>query len=64
MIRKTCRGCIYHRQVGGSNRGEYICHYMIDTGRKRNSPADQCDKKKIQEVRREKRTGNTQTGSL
>lgn len=47
MIRGTCKGCIYHRQVGGANRGEYICHYMLDTGKKRGCPAGRCNKKKL-----------------
>lgn len=44
--RKTCKGCKYLRSAAnaGGEGGEQICHYLIDTGKKRGCPAGKCDK--------------------
>lgn len=37
--------CMYCRIAGAGSDGSCkVCHYMLDTGEKRNCPADQCDK--------------------
>lgn len=41
--RDSCRGCIYYRFFSW-DKGNKGCHYMLDTGKKRNCPADNCDK--------------------
>ena len=40
------RDCIYCRDVGsgGAHSSYILCHYMLDTGEKRDCPADKCDK--------------------
>ena len=36
---KKCRGCYYRRLFYG---GYTACHYMIDTGKPRGCPPEQC----------------------
>ena len=40
---ESCKGCVYWRNIGGDIR---VCHYMLDTGEKRESPAANCNKRK------------------
>ena len=42
--RTSCKGSLYRRPIG-SNLHYTICHYLLDTGRPRGCPVDQCDKK-------------------
>jgi len=43
--RKTCKGCVYLKPLGGMGRtNEQGCHYCYITGNPRGCPADQCDK--------------------
>ncbi len=44
MIRASCVGCIYHRQLGDAET--WGCHYLLDTGELRGCPAHTCTKKK------------------
>lgn len=45
--RKSCRGCIYHKQL--SNEGIRYCDYLCMTGTPRGCPAAKC-------LRKEKKT--------
>lgn len=42
-FRKRCSGCKHHLQMFANPRIR-ICGYMLDTGEKRNCPAEFCDK--------------------
>lgn len=42
--RRSCKGCIYRRPLG-SHPSFTLCHYLIDTGRVRGCPAENCSKK-------------------
>lgn len=44
MSRASCRGCIYYRHLSAAAGGKG-CHYMLDTGKKRDCSADNCDKR-------------------
>ena len=52
MIRKTCKGCIYHRTLSRADRCNWACRYMYDTGKKRGCPASDCTKKKLGKKKR------------
>ncbi|MCD7730293.1 MAG: helix-turn-helix domain-containing protein [Oscillospiraceae bacterium] len=45
--RASCKGCIYHRSLSGTEHGGCGkgCHYALDTGELRECPAENCNKK-------------------
>lgn len=45
--RKSCRGCVYRRPIGGGKDNYKVCHYLHDTGKPRGCPADHCNKKTV-----------------
>nr|DAR48827.1 MAG TPA: hypothetical protein [Caudoviricetes sp.] len=58
MSRKSCEDCIYYRSISDTYPTSMkVCHYMLDTGKQRNSPPESCTKKvKIKEkLKRRKR---------
>ena len=42
VSRKTCRGCIYYRTIGGTWRA---CHDLHDTGEPRGCPIKGCTRR-------------------
>lgn len=46
---KNCKGCIYRRSLRSNNTGQTVCNYLLDTGKVRGCPADNCDKKLTEE---------------
>ena len=48
MSRKNCEGCIYYRHIADSNsRTPWVYHYILDTGKRRQSDPAHCDKKEL-----------------
>lgn len=43
-VPKHCKGCCYRRNMYFGLTG---CHYMLDTGEKRNCSPEKCDKKRL-----------------
>lgn len=47
MLKKTdrkCATCKYHGTSNGASSGELFCNYLLITKKRRQSPADNCDK--------------------
>ena len=43
MKRKSCEGCVHYKPLSNTNpRDNYGCHYMLDTGKSRGCPVDDC----------------------
>lgn len=40
--RKRCKGCGHRRTIDGTRTGPTICHYLLDTGKMRGCPPDEC----------------------
>lgn len=42
-IRESCKGCGQHRPVASDkSKYGYMCHYILDTGKKRECPPENC----------------------
>lgn len=41
--RKFCEGCIHYRPVAEHSRYNKVCHYILDTGKARTCPAENCE---------------------
>lgn len=50
MIRASCVGCIYHRQLDDAET--WGCHYLLDTGELRGCPAHACTKKQYPDTQK------------
>lgn len=46
---KNCKGCIYRWSLRSNNTGQTVCNYLLDTGKVRGCPVDNCDKKLTEE---------------
>lgn len=42
MKRKSCEGCSHYKPLLETNRTNYGCHYILDTGKSRGCPVDNC----------------------
>ena len=41
--RKRCKGCGHRRPINGDKgKGPTICHYLLDTGKVRGCPPEEC----------------------
>lgn len=41
----NCVGCKYYRPLQAGSKYGNACHYLIETGKQRNSDPENCDKK-------------------
>ena len=44
MDRKSCKGCVHFQPLSISMPYHKTCFYILDTGKMRGCPADNCDK--------------------
>ena len=54
-MRKSCEGCTHYRMLynTGGNENTKCCHYLLDTGDRRESDPAKCDKKTVNNGKRE-----------
>lgn len=51
---KNCKDCVYYRYLSVGNEGK-ACHYLLDTGKVRGCPAENCTKKRPLKKERSKK---------